>query len=173
VFAAWFRFDVQSTVVAQTVSSASLMFVPGSISTLSTNVYSFASAIKLRKVIAWPPAGGEVNLQWNGAAGNVRDSAMDVTLPTGVTVTKPTSFVPPPESFSALWWEGGQTSKTLMQISATSGSVIDVLLDYTLSNVLANAVGVVASSVVGSVYYGYLDGASTHIFKPLGRQSTF
>jgi len=150
------------------------MAVPGMIGT-SANVsgYTIASAVRIRRIRAWPAAGGEVTLQWNGSAGKQRDEAKDMSLPTGITVDRMVELTPPPNSFAAMWWEAAETSQSLIMVSATSGTIIDVLLDYTVSNVLGNLLVSISSIAVGSLIFGYLDGNGSHVLKPLGRTTSF
>lgn len=174
VYGAWFRFDTVSTVSNQVITKANLMAVPGVVGTVvNTTGYTVSSAVRIKKVRAWPAAGGEVNIQWNGSPGKTRDEAKDVSLPTGITVDRMLELTPPPGSFASLWWEAGETSVSIMQISATNGTIIDLLLDFTLSNSLGNSAVTFAGIAVGGFYYGYLDGNTTHQFRPLGRNTTF
>jgi len=176
VYAAVFRFDVNSIVTQQGVSDTSLMLVPGAMGTGSNNVASLASAVRLRHITVWPSSGGEATVQWNGShTGYIRDSSRDESLPTGITVTQPVRMSPPKWSLCANWFDAASVSgQAVLQVSATAGSVIDVLLDYTLATALGNKTGVAFTAAsAGSLYFGYLDGQSSHTLKPLGRPSSF
>ncbi len=173
VHRATFRFDVQSTMVQQNVTNVNLLGVAGSVGVTTSSVTTFASAVRLRRIKIWPAAGGEATVQWNGTTQHMPEASVDVTLPTGITVSEATDAVPDAYSFAALWWSAGASAQALFQLSATAGSIVDVDLDYCLATAESPQTISVASSVVGTVYYGYLDGPSTHIMKPLGRPSTF
>lgn len=174
VLGAWFRFDVTATVTGSTVTKNHLMAVPGCIGvTINALGYTLASAVRLKRIRAWPAAGGEVTLQWNGSAGKQRDESKDVTLPTGITVDRMVELSPPPGSYAAMWWEAAETTQSLLMINATQGAIIDVLLDYTLANTLGNLGVTFASISVGQMVYTYLDGNGSHQLKPLGRVTSF
>lgn len=174
VFGATFRFDVTNALTSAVVSKANLMAVPGCMgAVVNTTGYTIASAIRIKRIRMWPAAGGECGVQWNGSAGKMRDESKDVTLPAGITVDRMVELTPPPNSYASMWWEAGESSVSIMQITSTSGAIIDLLLDFTLANVMSTSAVTFATISVGVMTYPPLDGNTTHIMKQLGRNASF
>jgi hypothetical protein len=61
----------------------------------------------------------------------------------------------------------------LFSLSCSTDSIIDVEVEYTLSNQIQAASITIATGVLGSIYYLPLDGAASHVYNPLHLPTTF
>jgi hypothetical protein len=162
------RFVCTSTAVS-TVNVNDLVLAGGGIAYSSTVVYSMASCFKLRKVTVWPNAGGYVQLAWGSLVGNIQeDSLKDESTPTGITNTTPVQLKPPPGTLLHEWVNLASGSAVAFTISSGSGSIVDVEIEYKLSNRMANVSATGIATTAGVVYYGALDGSS-RVYTPVGR----
>jgi urea transporter len=59
-----------------------------------------------------------------------------------------------------------------MKLSVVEGAVIDLAVDFTLSGQFEAFTQVVATAVVGTVYYLALDGPSSNTLVPVGVPTT-
>lgn len=174
-----YRFVAQDLSATQkTVTTGSLLLSLGAMATATTGISSLCSSFKIHKITMYPPAGGLCFVEWVESSVNPRnkDSRMGQIVPTGITIEKPLTFVPPAGSEAALWQSGSTYDATapgsvsLFAISSTVGAVVDLDVSCTLSNVGSNYQDTGYSSLtVGAVYYPALDGRSTNDFAPVGR----
>jgi hypothetical protein len=172
VYSRWIRY--QST--SATAESVTIANVAGAIGGLSPSVVSvnpFCSSCRITRIRAWPAAGGFFVLNWAMEAGGfVKDDLADLTIPTGLTVSGCLQFSPPPLSLAS-FWRNKTNSDTLLTLQSTVGTVVDVQFQYTLPGAFANfANQVVASAVIGTVYYLALDGPSTNNYRPVALSTT-
>jgi hypothetical protein len=175
-----YRFRVTSAVTSQAIHVGDVMGIFGTMTTiLNSQVVSWASTFRLKKLVAWPPqnAGADlVYINWSASAsqGFVKDEQKIMTLPDGITVTGSVTAVPPPRSLVSDWISNGISSgSVLFYVTAPAGAIIDVHATYTLVNALNNvAVTVATATPLGAVYYLALDGPSSNKIQPFGLPST-
>lgn len=170
-----------ATVSGLTITRGQVGMSLGGVGTvLNSTVAGIASSFRINEITAWPPAGGSVDVEWNitGTAEQAlgKDSARQKTLPTGITVTGGLVFRPPAGSYSSMWQAANtNTSDVMFQIAATAGTVLQLKIAYTMPVSVGSGVSQsgYAGVTVGSFYYPYLDGPSTHHWKPVAVPTTF
>jgi hypothetical protein len=90
-------------------------------------------------------------------------------MPTGITVDRPVRAKPPPKSYLSMWQISGQNSTDpLFQITAATGSILEVRGVYTLSSDYLPPNITIATGTLGAVLYLALDGPSSNKIQPLG-----
>ncbi len=171
-----FRFQAGAAAVVNSVSYADLCNLYN-VGTGANKLQGTFSTIRLRSVTVWPALSTSttdaVALEWSAAGEFFKDELKNRTFPEGQTITGALKFVPPPKSVAGFWHYS--TNDILFYITAPSGSVCDVDLEFTFAGAYAppSSVTTVGSVTVGNIYYGYLDGVSTHIWAPVINASQF
>lgn len=141
----------------------SLMFTAGS----TSSGYRMFGAVQLRRVNIWSPIVATfqpitVGLEFPGpySPSTLKSDSSAGLMPAHVSVT------PPRNSFAALWSIGGSNeSDVVFSVTAPQGAIIDVELAVRLiDRESATTVGDTLSGVVlGTVYYGRLDGNASGV----------
>jgi len=171
-----FRFQSGAASVTTSVSYAELCSLY-CVGTGANKLQGIFSAIRLRSVTIWPALSTSstdgVALEWSAAGEFFKDEAKNRSLPEGQTNTGALRFVPPKNSVCGFW--STSSSNILFYITAPSGSICDVDLDVCLAGAYAPPSSVTTAGVVtvGNIYYGYLDGVTTHIWAPVILASQF
>ncbi len=169
------RFTATSTVSQVTIADYMLLAACGTIATTTTSVATIASTVRLRRITIWPDAGGEATIYWSPAPGTgdgQPDIAHDESIPTGITMDKPVTSMPPRNSLASFWRTPLSSSPVeIFKITATAGSIIDVELDFTICRGIIPTVLTVTGATVNSFYTFYLDGISSHKLQPLATPS--
>lgn len=173
-----FRFQNTADITTVSITVGNLIGICGTIGTVTnTTVASVASSIKLRRIDCWPGIStGEHNPEISMATnyGTTSDRSTTKTIPLGVTVSGAFSVRPKRDSLAALWQNSSTTSSTLFTIyDLPKGSVVDVHLTFCMRNSQNGVSYTVATAVIGTMYYMYLDGPSTHLFTPVALPNTF
>jgi hypothetical protein len=146
----------------------------GICSVVNSTVQPWASSIRLKQVTMFPASvsgSADVdNIVWsNGLTSFVKDEVKDTTIPTGITVPQRLTFRPPGKSLLADWIATNGGSGALFVITANTGTVVDVAIDYTLTAGLAEPPTIHLTAVVlGAVVYLALDGAASNNITPVG-----
>jgi len=110
-------------------------------------------------------------VQWQSPIVTVeRDSRQGRDIPEGLSVTGKFRTTPPKGSFAGNWCTGGSIAIFLIQ--APAGSIVDVLMEHTMSNSLSNYTGTGSGMTTGDVYYGGLDSVGSPNYTPVGRSVT-
>jgi hypothetical protein len=166
-----FRFYANSS-GTYSITATEVIGALGTVCTVTNaTVRPFASSFKIKKVSLWSDATSSeqnASITWALATGSQQvDAEKNRAIPAGVSVTGVVSEVPPKGTLCALWQVA--SSNSIFLISANTGSVIDLTVDYTLSNQIVSNTMSVATGVLGSIYYLYLDGL--HLV-PVGLPST-
>ncbi len=159
------------------INSTSLLGVPGLASATTTDLYPIARALRIRKIEVWAPTGTSttpsiLELTWTGSVNGPAKSVSDVS----VNVSKPAHIVtrPPKDSLCSFWVNQSATPYSLFSLACPSGSVVDIVLQWTQKDdSTPGTVVVVTGATAGLVYYGYLDGDSTHLLSPVSRAAIF
>jgi hypothetical protein len=172
-----FRFQAGAAASATAVTAAAMVAIPGSIATALHLAYNIATTFKLHRVTIWPALSTSTDdvasLEWSNQTHQVKDDIKNMSLPEGQTASKALTFVPPAGTLAS-FWSDGSISGQLFLISCPSGSIVDVDMSFSFAAGLTNlSVAYSNSLTTGLLYYGYLDGVSTHIFAPVTLLSQF
>jgi hypothetical protein len=140
------------------------------------NCRPFSSSFRIRKVTIWTSAGTSTafnaSVVWTLATGNqMKDDEVETSVPEGISVTRSLVSSPPKGSLAAMWQVS--SSNTLFTVQCNAGSILDLDVDYTISNQFVSGSQAVATGVLGNIYYFYLDGNTSHTLVPVGLPSTF
>lgn len=170
-----YRFQANASLSSASITVSNVLASCGGVCTVMNSiVQGWASSVRINKVTIWPAydgsSGGQAFVSW--ISPQTKDSSENKTIPTGITVTGPIVSIPPRNTFAAGWWNNNQASTQLMALSMPTGSVVDVDLSYTLSNEFGSVTFSAATASLGSIYYAYFDGQSTHKLTPQGLMST-
>lgn len=171
-----FRFEsvTNNTTTITTQNLMSLLVVQSS-STDST-LYSLYSAFRLRKVYVWAPAGAvSVEFVTTDSANIGARPAVITDSSFGTTYFSKICAVPPRSSAAGTWQNVTSTNTTTtgtqFQLTAPSGSIIDVVMDIVLQNndptFAVQGAAVPPAQVAGTVYQNYLDGLATANYPPV------
>jgi len=174
-----FRFRNSAAVTSQNITVGNLIGICGALGTVTNaTVASIASSVKLRKIDIWPSEDTSTQhnpeISFSTNYGTTSDRSKSKSIPLGISVTGAMSARPKRDTLAALWQNSSTTSSTLGVIyDLPAGSVVDVHVSFTLRNTQAGVSYTVATAVLGTMYYLYLDGSTTHIFLPIALPSTF
>jgi hypothetical protein len=149
----------------------------GGICTVVNSVHTaWASAFKVRRITIWPAAGSDAIVLWGTSTAEQalqRDDEIVNSIPTGITVDRPVSVHPNPDSYMSMWQMTGQNSTDVMfYISAELGSIIDIEGVFTLVNAYVAPNATITAGTLGVTYYLALDGPSSNKAQPLGLPTT-
>lgn len=143
--------------------------------TVNAFVQSFFQSVKIQKIEVWgaPAAQGSnstVSVEWFGFGNSPNIEFSDTTL--SVTKNAHVSCRPPAQSLASFWQKA--TGTNLFTIVCGANAIIDIVLDTILSDeeTVPTAI-VVATGVVGHVYYLSLDNATGHVLTPVSLNTTF
>jgi len=173
-----YRFVSTSGTVTQ-LTPTSLLCAAGSVGTVvNTTVTSFFGSVKINRVEIWSPPASQgaavtCSVEWAGSvAPFIADREVSDTT---VSVARPAhlSTRPPRLSLASFWQTAAAT--TICAVTAPVGSIIDVHLSLTLYDDNGNvpqATSVVATAVLGTVYYLSLDPNANHRYTPVSLTTT-
>jgi hypothetical protein len=174
-----YRFRASSALSGVGIGVGGILGALGGITTVvNSKVTAWASSFKINHFHIWLPAVAgldNVFIDWApaGSAGFVKDEAKIFTVPDGITVTNVLEFRPPAKTLASYWNNATVSLGTLLAgITAPAGTIVDLNVSYTLSNVTAPIQQTVTAAVLGSVYYLALDGAGSNKLVPLGVPTT-
>lgn len=165
-----FRFQAGSASSNVAISCAEILQVCGMIGVGAHALGPIASAFKVHSVTLWPALSTSsvdaVSFEWAAAQQLAKDEVKGLILPEGQTLTKPLKFLPPPESYAHFWQQSASTN--FMFITAPTGTVLDLHLSFCFAAAFStpSSVTTAGTVTVGALYYGYLDGVTTHIWGP-------
>jgi hypothetical protein len=130
----------------------------GGVCTTSTNFVAWATSYHIRRITAWPSAGGDAGVyaSVSGTAEQAlcKEDHKISTMPTGITVDRPVSFRPGKGSYLSFWQAtDANPGDTLMFYWGTAGSVWDFEGTFTLPDEVTPYGVSVSSGVAGSAYY--------------------
>jgi len=177
------RFNVTQNSTARAVSVAAIAGSLGAVATVTNSTVSpICSAFRIRKVVLYSSenasaaAVNQASLQWASSFSSLeRDEVKEASIPDGMTVPKRLVLVPPKQGLASFWVNSAASgSVNVLSVTANQGSIIDLHIDFILSNAIAQFPTIsVSTAVLGQLYYLPLDGASGHILQALGRPGTF
>jgi hypothetical protein len=166
-----------NTAVTKTITPQMIAGACGGVCTVVNSTFVFwASAIRVKRVTIWPSLVGSTSnsadVAWSTDGTNfAKDEFKIATLPIGVTNDKPVSSVPPTGT-TAKFWQASTSTASLFAVTAPAASVIDVSVEYTLSNALLSGTLGIATGALGTVYYLALDGPGSNTIRALGVPTT-
>lgn len=131
---------------------------------------SVASCVKLRKVSIWPASeadtatGNNPEIEYVSGYGTTSDRSYVQSIPGGVSVSKPVVSKPGKDTLAALWQNSSASSTSLFTLyDINKGSIIAVDVSFMLRNAVPGINFTVATAVLGTMYYLYLDGATAKL----------
>jgi len=152
----------------------------GLCSTVNSVVTCPASSIRVHKVTIWPaqqaPVQNPPEIVWFSPITVMeRDESKETILPAGISVSQALVSKPPANTLCSDWFACvTAASQPMFGLSnIASGTVIDVSLSYSVSNNLLGVDRSVATGVIKTWYYLYLDGSTSHSLQPVGKPTTF
>jgi hypothetical protein len=171
------RFVATAGVSSDLVTVPKLLAAMGGICTITNSqLVSWASSIRVRRVTIFESAQGVATVSSEVLWANATDvNSKDETISAStVPYDRPSmlSSQPPKSSLASFWWNSSATTP-LFALTCSIGSVIQVDVEFTLSNALTGATAAIATGSQGSPYFMYLDGPSTHVLLPVGVPTTF
>lgn len=146
----------------------------------NSTVKTIASSIRVRGITVWPsqqssPQNPPEIVWFSPITVMEKDASKERMLPAGVSVTAPLSTRPPPNTLCSDWFavSSGSSQPMFGLINMAAGNVIDVRLSFTVTNNLLGSTQVVTTGTLGTYYYLYLDGSTSHQIQPVGKPTTF
>jgi len=171
-----FRFRSTAPVSA-VITTKMVACACGGIATVANNTFTaWASSYKIKKLVVWAPSSTTsvslTDVAWyTGTSGQSKDQTATNSVPLGITNSSVSTFLPPPKSLCGDWILSSQTAN-LFEVILDKGCVIDLHVDYTLSNVISPVAQAVAVAVLGTVYYLALDGPISNLLVPVSLPTT-
>jgi hypothetical protein len=152
----------------------------GICTTANTSVRLWASSFRITRITAWPAASGDCFIACviSGTTAEQalqKDSQKVGTLPNGITsTTGGHQYRPKPGTYLSMWQVvNNDETDRLLQYASTSGSVWDFEGVFTLpSGTAATSTVTVTTALLGSIYYLYPDGQTTHDLTVQGLTTT-
>jgi hypothetical protein len=165
-----FRYFVATASVPVSVSVNDMLGALGGVCTVTNSAFKpWASSFRLKAVVAFPSGSSSstdnfAQLSWNsGLLPQQRDQLKTQDIPQGISVTKPVVFKPPKLTLAGDWVAcTASVTANLFTIFADAGSIIDLHVDFTLSNTFIPGTISIGTGVLNSVYYLPLDGPGSN-----------
>jgi len=169
-----FRFIASSNIAAVTIQSADLIRVAGMMAVSTSQLNPINQVVRLKRVEIWAPTAtsnvaSTASVEWPGAGFNPSREFSD----TSINVSEPAHVVakPPIDALAQFWQAAGQA---MFILTCPAGSVVDVTLQFIQLDGTASASSIaVTGATQGAIYYGYLDGDTTHLLTPVSLSSIF
>jgi len=143
---------------------------------VNTSVSSIFYAVKIKSIEIWAPPASQgssafTSILWIGGASgtdiNVNDMSMSTAEPAHVLTR------PPKGSSASFWTNADNLITSLFQITAPSGSVVDIVMDCIVASDQFQTTTSVTTATVGAIYGLYLDWPTSHALQPIGIYPTF
>jgi len=179
-----FRFVVATGFTAlQNITGGNLAGAIGGYVTVANSTLSrVASSIRVHRITIWPASQGvgivplTPEIVWFAPITVMeKDESKERMIPAGISVVAPLNETPPANTLCADWFavSSGNTQPMFGLLNLAAGAVIDVSMSWTVTNNLTGATSAVATGILGTYYYLYLDGSSSHQIQPVGKPTTF
>lgn len=146
----------------------------------NSRVTCAASSIKIHRVTVWPaqqnsPQNPPEIVWFSPITAMEKDASKYEVLPAGISVTAPVSTVPPRGTLCADWFSSvsGASQPVFGLANLAAGDVLHLDVSWTQSNNLLGVDRTVATGVLGTMYYLFLDGSTSHQIQPIGKPTTF
>jgi hypothetical protein len=154
--------------------------IGGYCTTVNSTVKTIASSIRVHRVSVWPavqssPQNPPEIVWFSPITIMEKDASRERVLPAGVSVSSAVTEVPPKATICGDWFavSSGASQPMFGLLNIGAGDVVDVDLSWTITNNLLGSTPAVATGVLGTYYYLYLDGSTTHQLQPIGKPTTF
>jgi hypothetical protein len=152
-----------TTITLDSIASA----LGGIVHTNTTTKRPWCSSFRVKGLTIWPsPVAGtesRTRITWAYTGDRVPDMSCVDMLPGGVTQTVAQHFKPPKNSLAGMWNQ--DSSATLITSTIPVDSVIDLHIEFTLSNKALWGDQTIGASTVGLVVYGALDSNGYYTFQ--------
>jgi hypothetical protein len=171
-----FRFIASSAIVNTSILTGDILKISGLFAATTVLLYPVNKTFRLKRVEVWAPTatsttGAICSVEWptgqTGPTKEVSDISINVSEPAHLVA------IPPPLSIASFWQQDGTTS--MFVLNCPGGSVVDITIDYVQDDDgVASALPItVVGATVGTIYYGFLDGDTTHLLTPVSLRSIF
>lgn len=154
--------------------------IGGFCTTANSVVKTIASSIRVRKVVVWPsvqttPQNPPEVTWFSPITVMEKDASKERILPAGYSLSAALVSRPPRNTLCSDWFavSSGASQPMFGLTNIAGGSVIDVTLSWTITNNLVTSSPAIATGTLGTYYYLYLDGSTSHQLQPVGKPSTF
>ncbi len=172
-----FRFAVGPGASVLPITVADLFGICGGICTVANSTFQpWSGSVRLHSIRVYLGSSSTgftlCQIAWAIAASTyIPDEEWNEMQPEGMATPMALTFKPPKGSLASNWFSGNSGNVCLF--SCPAGTIVDVDVSFRLSNQFtANTISI-TTGTLGHVYYGYLDGASSHTIQPQGVPSTF
>jgi len=140
----------------------------------NSTVTCWYTSIRIHSIKLYDATGSTGTVLWNSPISGVgRDTEPSTGLPLGITVANSVVCYPPSHSFCGDWMNSSLTStQPIFTISCVQGSIIDLDVSATNSNVFGPYQRSITTGTLAFPYYLALDGASSNKLLPVGLPTT-
>jgi len=177
-----FRFQVTTGFGAlQNITGGNLAgAIGGYCTTANSTVKTIASSIKVNRITVWPPQQSSPQnppeIVWFSPITVMeKDASKERVLPAGISYPGSVSETPPRNTICGDFFavSSGASQPMFGLINMAAGAIIDVNMSWTITNNLLGSTPAIATGVLGTYYYLYLDGSTSHQIQPIGKPTTF
>jgi hypothetical protein len=180
-----FRFTVTTAVTgtAVAIDGGGVCGALGGICTVVNSVVTcYASSFRIKRISVWPSAvavgtsAPNPEIVWYSPSNAIeKDSSVQRSLPSGITVCAPVHSRPPRGSLCGDWLNSvvNVTNPLFGFFYVPLGSVIDMECSWTMANNLQAMDRTVATGILKGPYYLPLDGTTRHGIQPANMPTTF
>jgi hypothetical protein len=172
-----FRFQASGTAGTITTSSITpteLLQSMGVMATSTTSGRPIFESFKINLVEAWTTSsaagfGSTITLLWGDSTQGAANNNLEVSDTTVSSAFPAHIMTSPPRGSNASFWQNGQASVNLFEITYSAGSVVDVHVTGILLDGSAGVGGplTLVGATVGAIYYEPLDGRATGLLDPV------
>jgi hypothetical protein len=173
-----YRYFVQSAVSSTNINANMIGQALGGICTVANSkVTPWTSAFRIKSVTIYPSSASGtaiVELKWAiNLTAFEKDYDVEGSLPGGITNTHGVRFVPPKGCLGSFWINNGGGGTNVFAITAPVGSLIDLDVEFTMCNNLAQfADSTIVSGTLATIYYLSLDSPGNNKLQVMGRPTT-
>ncbi len=169
------RFVANAAASAVPISAKQLLGAIGTVCSVSNStVCAIASSCRVKKVSMWGPATGTIDntlqLRWVGSTVDSKNYEVSDTSFSSATMSHVSGK--PPKNTLASFWKNANFTDPLFLISCPQNTVIDVQVNFMLTDQAGSTTFSVATASLGFFYYLYLDNSGSNKFVPVGLVTT-
>jgi hypothetical protein len=179
-----FRFRVVAGFgTAVNITGSGLAGACGGICTVTNStVKTWVSSLRVHSIAIYPPATSVASapnpptiIWFSPITAMEKDDSRERVFPPGVSTPLAVHSRPPRGTICAEWFQAlSASSQPLFAINdCDTGAIIDLTMSWTVSNNFGTIAATVATGVLSTIYYLYLDGSTSHNMAPVGKPSTF
>jgi len=173
-----FRFLASGSFSANITGQMLAGALGGCCTTTNSVLSCWASSARIRSITIWPSvsltAPSPEIIWYSPLTSNEKDESKVRSLPSGVTVDRAVKSSPPAGTLTADWLNLGSVGTTpLFRLNGVpSASIIDVSVQFTLSNNITGQTLGIVTGVLTSFYWLALDGPGANVLRPVGIPTT-